>query len=38
MNTSPTREDRTDSPRHATSKALVWVMLAALAAFPFPWW
>jgi hypothetical protein len=28
----------TDRPRRATPKALVWLMIAALAAFPFPWW
>ena len=38
----PTSEDprpRTDRPRRATTrKALVWLLLAAGAAFPFPWW
>ena len=29
---------RTDRPRRATPKGLVWLMLAAIAAFPFPWW
>jgi hypothetical protein len=38
MNSSPTREDRTNSSRRATPKALVWAVIAAIAAFPFPWW
>jgi hypothetical protein len=30
---------RTDQPRRARSpKALVVLVLAAIAAFPFPWW
>lgn len=32
-------DTRTDRPRRRrTPKALVWLMLAAIAAFPFPWW
>jgi hypothetical protein len=38
MRSSSTSGDRTDRPRRATPKALVWLMVAALAAFPFPWW
>lgn len=30
----PTRDKRRDSAH----KGLVWLMLAAIAAFPFPWW
>ena len=29
---------RTDRPRPRAPKALVWLMIAAIAAFPFPWW
>ena len=29
---------RTDRPRRRAPKELVWLMLAAIAAFPFPWW
>jgi len=31
-------ETRTEQPRRRTPKALVWLVLAAIAAFPFPWW
>jgi hypothetical protein len=31
-------ESRTDRSRRATPKALVWLAIAAIAAFPFPWW
>jgi hypothetical protein len=36
--TSEDRRSRSDRPRRTTPKALVWLMIAALAAFPFPWW
>lgn len=36
MSSSDTRTDR--SQRRRTPKALVWLMLAAIGAFPFPWW
>jgi hypothetical protein len=40
MNSSRTPDptSRTDHPRSATQKALVWLIVAALAVFPFPWW
>ena len=31
-------ESRTDRSRRATPKALVWLVIVAIAAFPFPWW
>jgi hypothetical protein len=38
MRPSENPPSRTDRPRRATPKALVWLVIAALAAFPFPWW
>ena len=37
---STTEDSRSgaDRPRRTIPKALVWLMIAALAAFPFPWW
>jgi len=29
---------RTERLHRATPKALVWLLIAAVAAFPFPWW
>ena len=39
-NTQPATPDRSRAAgvRRATSKALAWIGLAAIAAFPFPWW
>jgi hypothetical protein len=34
----PTRESRAQRARRTTPKALVWVLLTAIATFPFPWW
>jgi hypothetical protein len=36
--TSEPIKSRSDRPRRHTPKALVWLMIAAVAAFPFPWW
>ena len=36
--TSEDRRSRSDRPRRDTPKALVWLMIAVIAAFPFPWW
>jgi hypothetical protein len=35
--TSSRSQSHTDRRRRATSKGLVWLMIAAIAAFPFPW-
>ena len=36
---TPSRsQSPTERPRRATPKGLVWLMIAAIAAFPFPWW
>jgi hypothetical protein len=31
-------KSHSDRTRRHTPKALVWLVIAALAAFPFPWW
>jgi hypothetical protein len=36
--TSSRSQPPTERPRRATPKGLVWLMIAAIAAFPFPWW
>ena len=36
--TTEVSRSATDRQRRATPKALVWLVIAALAAFPFPWW
>jgi hypothetical protein len=39
MNSSSNQQTSRDNDRsRRTPKALVWLMIAALAAFPFPWW
>lgn len=39
MTSSNDTQPRTrDKRRDDTRRGLVWLMLAAIAAFPFPWW
>jgi hypothetical protein len=38
MSSPSSKNSNTDRPGRTTPKALLWLLIAAVAAFPFPWW